>query len=75
MRGLLLRHGRSPFCRCRLRRRQGAGTIEAVVAVTPMETMKTKMIEANLGLVAGVRAILAQVRCWSRVVALPPLCV
>ena len=47
---------------CRCRRCQGAGTIEAVVAVTPMETMKTKMIESNLGLVAGVRAILAQVR-------------
>ena len=35
---------------------QGAGVIEAVVAVTPMETMKTKMIESNSGLVVGVRA-------------------
>jgi solute carrier family 25 (mitochondrial citrate transporter), member 1 len=38
----------------------GAGTIEAVVAVTPMETIKTKLIEANQGLVSGVRAILAE---------------
>lgn len=31
-----------------------------------METMKTKMIEANLGLVAGVRAIITQVRLVGR---------
>ena len=36
----------------------GAGTIEAVLAVTPMETIKTKLIEKNQGLVTGVRMIL-----------------
>jgi solute carrier family 25 citrate transporter 1 len=38
----------------------GAGTIEAILAVTPMETIKTKLIERNLGLVPGVRAIIAE---------------
>lgn len=38
----------------------GAGIIEAVVAVTPMETIKTKLIETNQGLVHGVRAIIAE---------------
>ncbi len=37
----------------------GAGTIEAIFAVTPMETMKTKMIEKNLNMVAGLKYILA----------------
>ena len=39
----------------------GAGTVEAVLAVTPMETVKTKLIERNLGLVEGLRTILRQV--------------
>lgn len=38
----------------------GAGTIEAIAAVTPMETIKTKLIETNLGLVPGVRLILKE---------------
>lgn len=38
----------------------GAGTIEAIFAVTPMETIKTKLIEKNLGLVSGVRAIVSE---------------
>lgn len=38
----------------------GAGTIEAIVAVTPMETIKTKLIQTNQGLVAGVRSIIAE---------------
>ena len=33
----------------------GAGTIEAVLAVTPMETIKTKLIQTNQGLIPGVR--------------------
>ena len=36
----------------------GAGIIEAIFAVTPMETMKTKMIEKNLGLVDGFKYII-----------------
>jgi len=36
----------------------GAGTVEAVLAVTPMETVKTKLIERNLGLVEGLKTIL-----------------
>lgn len=36
----------------------GAGTIEAALVVTPMETLKTKMIENHLGMVNGVRRIL-----------------
>lgn len=35
----------------------GAGVIEAVVAVTPMESIKTFAIEKNLGLVSAVRGI------------------
>jgi solute carrier family 25 citrate transporter 1 len=36
----------------------GAGTVEAVLAVTPMETIKTKLIQSNMSLVPGVQAIL-----------------
>jgi len=36
----------------------GAGVCEAVLAVTPMETIKTKLIETNTNFVAGVRMIL-----------------
>lgn len=36
----------------------GAGTIEAIVAVTPMETIKVKLIERNMGMVEGVAYIL-----------------
>lgn len=35
----------------------GAGTIEAILAVTPMETLKTKMIQTNQSLIPGVRSI------------------
>lgn len=38
----------------------GAGAVEAVVAVTPMETVKTKLIQNNLSLVPGVKAILRE---------------
>lgn len=38
----------------------GAGTIEAVVAVTPMETVKTKLIQTNQSLIPGVRSILKE---------------
>lgn len=38
----------------------GAGTIEAILAVTPMETIKTKLIQTNQGLVPGVKAILKE---------------
>lgn len=38
----------------------GAGTIEAIFAVTPMETVKTKCIQTNQGLVDGVRSILKE---------------
>jgi len=38
----------------------GAGTIEAIVAVTPMETIKTKLIQTNQTLTAGVKSILAE---------------
>lgn len=38
----------------------GAGTIEAVLAVTPMETIKTKLIQTNQNLVAGVRSIIRE---------------
>ena len=37
----------------------GAGVTEAILAVTPMETVKTKLIQTNSNLVSGVRAILA----------------
>jgi len=35
----------------------GAGTIEAIVAVTPMETIKTKLIQTNQAFVPGVKSI------------------
>lgn len=38
----------------------GAGVTEAIFAVTPMETVKTKLIETNSNLVTGVKAILKQ---------------
>jgi solute carrier family 25 (mitochondrial citrate transporter), member 1 len=38
----------------------GAGTIEAILAVTPMETIKTKLIERNMNMVAGVTAIVKE---------------
>ena len=38
----------------------GAGTIEAIFAVTPMETIKTKLIQTNSGLVSGVSLILKE---------------
>ena len=38
----------------------GAGTIEAIFAVTPMETIKTKLIETNKGLVEGVALIIKE---------------
>ena len=36
----------------------GVGTVEAVLVVTPMESMKTKMIERHLDMMGGVRYIL-----------------
>lgn len=38
----------------------GAGTIEAIFAVTPMETIKTKLIQKNLNLVEGVKVIVKE---------------
>jgi len=38
----------------------GAGTLEAIVAVTPMETVKTKLIQRNLGLVEGCVVIMKE---------------
>eukprot|EP01036_Dinobryon_divergens_P024915 gene24915-33408_t len=38
----------------------GAGATEAVLAVTPMETIKTKLIQTNQPLVAGVSSILRE---------------
>jgi solute carrier family 25 (mitochondrial citrate transporter), member 1 len=38
----------------------GAGCIEAVFAVTPMETIKTKLIQHNLSLVEGVKMIIKE---------------
>lgn len=38
----------------------GAGTFEAILAVTPMETVKTKLIETNKGMVEGVGLILKE---------------
>lgn len=35
----------------------GAGTIEAILAVTPMETVKTKLIQSNQTLIPGVKSI------------------
>jgi solute carrier family 25 citrate transporter 1 len=38
----------------------GAGVFEAIFAVTPMETIKTKLIETNQSLIPGVRSIIAE---------------
>mmetsp|Transcript_2850 Transcript_2850/g.4318 ORF Transcript_2850/g.4318 Transcript_2850/m.4318 type:complete len:287 (+) Transcript_2850:138-998(+) len=38
----------------------GAGVLEAVLAVTPMEAIKTATIEHNLGLVPGIKKILVE---------------
>lgn len=38
----------------------GAGVVEAVLAVTPMESIKTVTIEKNMGLVGAVRLILRE---------------
>ena len=38
----------------------GAGTVEAILAVTPMETIKTKLIQTNQGLIDGVRTIVKE---------------
>ena len=35
----------------------GAGVVEAVFAVTPMETIKTKLIQTNQSLIPGVKSI------------------
>lgn len=36
-----------------------AGAMEAVVAVTPIETIKTRLIDSNSGVISGTRKILA----------------
>jgi len=36
----------------------GAGVAEAILAVTPIETVKTKLIQSNQGLVSGVKHII-----------------
>eukprot|EP01035_Chromulina_nebulosa_P019397 gene19397-25270_t len=38
----------------------GAGTIEAIVAVTPLETIKTKLIQTNMTLIPGIKAIIKE---------------
>lgn len=38
----------------------GAGAVEAVIAVTPMETIKTKLIQSNQSLIPGIRLILKE---------------
>jgi solute carrier family 25 citrate transporter 1 len=38
----------------------GAGTVEAILAVTPMETIKTKLIQTNQTLIPGVKSILQE---------------
>jgi solute carrier family 25 citrate transporter 1 len=38
----------------------GAGTVEAIFAVTPMETIKTKLIQTNQTLIPGVTSILKE---------------
>src|SRR5690349_17256196 len=38
----------------------GAGCVEAVLAVTPMETIKTKLIQRNARLLPGVAAIVRE---------------
>lgn len=38
----------------------GAGTVEAVLAVTPMETIKTKLIQTNQTLIPGIQSILRE---------------
>jgi solute carrier family 25 citrate transporter 1 len=35
----------------------GAGVIEAIFAVTPMESIKTMTIEKNLGVVSGIQHV------------------
>ena len=35
----------------------GAGILEAIFAVTPMETIKTKLIEKNLSFVSGMKVL------------------
>jgi solute carrier family 25 citrate transporter 1 len=37
----------------------GAGVLEAIFAVTPIETVKTKSIQLNMGFVQGVKHIVA----------------
>lgn len=37
----------------------GAGVIEAVFCVTPLETLKTKLIQANLPMIKGIKQIYA----------------
>ena len=36
-----------------------AGAVEAVVAVTPIETIKTRLIDSNTGVITGTRNIIA----------------
>jgi solute carrier family 25 (mitochondrial citrate transporter), member 1 len=38
----------------------GAGAVEAVFAVTPLETIKTKLIQTNQALLPGVRSIIRE---------------
>lgn len=38
----------------------GAGTVEAIVAVTPMETIKTKLIQTNQSLIPGLKTIMRE---------------
>jgi solute carrier family 25 citrate transporter 1 len=38
----------------------GAGVVEAVFAVTPVETIKTQLIQTNQGLVSGIRSIVRE---------------
>lgn len=38
----------------------GAGTVEAVFAVTPMETIKTKLIQTNQGMIPGIKSIISE---------------
>lgn len=35
----------------------GAGTIEAILCVTPLETLKTKLIQGNLPMIKGIKQI------------------
>lgn len=38
----------------------GAGIVEAVFAVTPMETIKTKLIQTNQPMISGIKTILKE---------------